>query len=108
MSKDRYNILTNREEFSLNRSVYKAMGYGDGDLERPVIGIANSWNTLIPGHFNLRDVAEYVKHGIYRAGGTAVEFGVIGCCDALGQGHEGMKYSLVTRELIAGAEDAAV
>ena len=100
MSKDRYNILTNREEFSLNRSVYKAMGYGDGDLERPVIGIANSWNTLIPGHFNLRDVAEYVKHGIYRAGGTAVEFGVIGCCDALGQGHEGMKYILPSREII--------
>ena len=99
----RYNILTNTEEFSLNRSVYKAMGYGDEDLRRPVIGIANSWNTLVPGHFNLKDVAEYVKHGIYRAGGTAVEFGVIGCCDALGQGHDGMKYILPSREIICNS-----
>ena len=99
--KDRYNILTNREEFSLNRSVYKAMGYNDDDLSRPVIGIANAWNTLVPGHFNLSQVADYVKRGIYRGGGTAVEFGVIGACDGLAQGHDGMHYILPTREIIA-------
>ncbi|MCO7121097.1 dihydroxy-acid dehydratase [Ihubacter massiliensis] len=100
---DRKNILNNREEFSLNRSVYKAMGYSDEDLQRPVIGIANAWSTLVPGHFNLRQVSDYVKQGIYRGGGTAVEFGTIGCCDALGQGHEGMHYILPSRELIAGS-----
>lgn len=100
---DRKNILNNREEFSLNRSVYKAMGYSDEDLERPVIGIANAWSTLVPGHFNLQQAADYVKRGIYRGGGTAVEFGTIGCCDALGQGHEGMHYILPSRELIANS-----
>ena len=100
---ERYNILTNREEFSLNRSVYKAMGYNDDDLSRPVIGIANSWNTLVPGHFNLRQVAEYVKQGIYRGGGTAVEFGTIAECDALAQGHDGMHYILPSREIIANS-----
>lgn len=101
--KDRYNILTNHEEFSLNRSVYKAMGYNDDDLERPVIGIANAWNTLVPGHFNLRQVAEAVKNGIYRGGCTAVEFGTIGECDALAQGHDGMHYILPSREIIANS-----
>ncbi len=79
------------------------MGYSDEDLQRPVIGIANAWSTLVPGHFNLRQVSDYVKQGIYRGGGTAVEFGTIGCCDALGQGHEGMHYILPSRELIAGS-----
>ena len=97
----RQNILLNKEEFSLSRSVYKAMGYGDDDLDRPVIGIANAWNTLVPGHFNLAQVAEHVKRGIYRGGGTAVEFGVIGACDGMAQGHEGMHYILPSRELIA-------
>ncbi len=99
--KERPRILNNREEFSLNRSVYKAMGYNDDDLERPVIGIANAWNTIVPGHFNLRQVAEYVKQGIYRGGGTAVEFGTIGGCDGLAQWHDGMHYILPMREVIA-------
>jgi len=103
MKDERYNIFTNHEEFSLNRSVYKALGYNDDDLERPIIGIANSWNTVVPGHNNLRQVAENVKNGIYRGGGTAVEFGVIAECDATAQGHDGMHYILPSREVIANS-----
>ena len=67
------------------RNVIKAMGYSDDDLttKRPAIGIANSWNTLIPGHFNFNQISEQVKKGIHRAGGTVFEFGVIGLCDAI-------------------------
>ena len=84
----------------MNRSIYKALGYSNDDLERPIIGVANSWNTLVPGHFNLQVVADYVKQGIYRGGGTAVEFGVIAACDGLAQGHVGMHYILPSREII--------
>lgn len=96
----RSSRILKRPEYSMNRSVYKAMGYSDDDLERPIIGIANSWNTLVPGHFNLRLVSEYVKRGIYRGGATAVEFGVIAACDGLAQGHDGMHYILPSREII--------
>ena len=89
------------EENSFNRILYKAMGFSDDDIHRPMIGIANSWNTLVPGHFNLRALAEQVKNGIYRAGGTPLEFGVIGACDGIAQGHKGMHYILPTREIIA-------
>lgn len=84
----------------MNRAVYKSMGYSDDDLARPIIGIANSWNTLVPGHFNLRQVGEYVKRGIYRGGATAVEFGLIAACDGTAQGHVGMHYILPSREII--------
>jgi len=82
------------------RNVMKAMGYSDDDLggERPLIAIANSWNTLIPGHFNLDLIAEYVKKGIHRAGGVAFEFGVIGICDALAK--LSPNYVLPSREII--------
>jgi dihydroxy-acid dehydratase len=77
------------------------MGYTDYDLDRPFIGIANSWNRIVPGHYNLNLVSDYVKQGIYQAGGTPVEFGVIAACDGIAQGHEGMHYILPTRDLIA-------
>jgi len=82
------------------RNVFKAMGYSDDDLatQRPVIGIANSWNTLIPGHFNLNQISEQVKKGIHRAGGTVCEFGVIGLCDALAKDY--FNYVLPSREVI--------
>ncbi len=85
------------------RNVIKAMGYTDDDLatERPVIGIANSWNTLIPGHFNFREISEQVKKGIHRAGGTAFEFGVIGVCDAIAK--ENFNYVLPSREVICNS-----
>ncbi len=89
---------------SFARSLFKSMGYSDDDLlDRPIIGIANSWNTLVPGHFNLNQISEFVKKGIYRGGGTAVEFGVIGACDGIANGHEGMKYILPSREIICNS-----
>ena len=85
------------------RSLYKSMGYSDYDLGRPLIGVANSWNTIVPGHYNLRQVAEYVRQGIFQAGGTPVEFGVIAGCDGIANGHEGMRYILPSRDLIASS-----
>lgn len=84
-----------------HRTLFKSMGYSDSDLSGYVIGIANSWSELVPGHFNLRQLSEHVRKGIYKAGGTAAEFGIIGSCDGIAQGHEGMKYILPSRELIA-------
>lgn len=88
-------------EWALARGLFKAMGYSDYDLARPLVGIANSWNRLVPGHYNLNLVSDYVKQGISQAGGTPVEFGVIGACDGIAQGHAGMHYILPTRDLIA-------
>jgi len=90
-----------RPEWSKIRALYKSMGYSDYDLDRPLIGVANSWNLLVPGHANLRQVSEYVKQGIRQAGGTPVEFGVIAACDGIANGHDGMHCILPTRELIA-------
>jgi dihydroxy-acid dehydratase len=90
-----------RPEYSMHRSLYKSMGYSDYDLERPLIGIANSWNRVVPGHYNLMQVSEYVKQGVFQAGGTPVEFGVIAPCDGIAQGHAGMHFILPSRDLIA-------
>jgi dihydroxy-acid dehydratase len=99
--KYRSNQVLARPEWSAQRALYKSMGYSDHDLERPLIGVANSWNRVVPGHYNLNLVSDYVKQGIYQAGGTPVEFGVIAACDGLAQGHQGMHYILPTRDLIA-------
>jgi len=88
-------------EKAAHRSLFKAMGYTDEEMARPLIGVANSANEIIPGHIHLDKVAEAVKAGIRMAGGTPMEFGVIGICDGIAMGHEGMKYSLGSRELIA-------
>jgi dihydroxy-acid dehydratase len=77
------------------------MGYSDYDLDRPLVGVANSWNRVVPGHYNLDLVSDYVKQGILQAGGTPVEFGVMAPCDGIAQGHEGMHYILPSRDLIA-------
>jgi len=92
-----------------HRSLLRALGIGRDDtgdadvrdIERPLIGIANSFNELVPGHMHLRAVAEQVKYGVYQAGGIPLEFDVIGVCDGLAMNHEGMNYSLVSRETIA-------
>jgi len=85
------------------RATYKSMGFTSDDLARPIIGIANSWSESVPGHFNLRQVSQRVRDGVYRAGGTPVEFGVIGGCDGMANGHTGMHYILPHRELIANS-----
>jgi dihydroxy-acid dehydratase len=84
-----------------HRSLFKAMGYTDEDLSKPMIGIANSVNEIVPGHIHLGDIARSVKEGVRIAGGTPVEFCTIGVCDGIAMGHQGMKYSLGSRELIA-------
>jgi dihydroxy-acid dehydratase len=84
-----------------HRALLKACGYTDAEIERPFIGVANAVNTVVPGHIHLDTIAQAVKAGIYMAGGTPVEFGTIGVCDGIAMNHEGMKYSLASRELIA-------
>ena len=84
-----------------HRSLFKAMGYTDNDLSKPIIGIANSANEIVPGHIHLDGIAEKVKEGVRVAGGTPIEFCTIGVCDGIAMGHQGMKYSLGSRELIA-------
>jgi len=84
-----------------HRSLFKAMGYTDKELRRPLIGIANSANEIIPGHIHLDKLVDAVKAGVYMAGGVPIEFGGIGVCDGIAMNHEGMKYSLASRELIA-------
>ncbi|MFB0507124.1 MAG: dihydroxy-acid dehydratase [Thermodesulfobacteriota bacterium] len=84
-----------------HRSLMKALGLTDNEIGHPIIGIANSANEVVPGHAGLNSVAEAVKAGIRRAGGTPMEFGTIGVCDGIAMGHIGMKYSLGSRELIA-------
>jgi dihydroxy-acid dehydratase len=91
-----------------HRSLFKALGLTDDELSRPLIGIANSWNELIPGHAHLRNIAEAVKAGVRMAGGVPLEFNTIGLCDGIIMGHEGMKYSLPSRELIADTIEVVV
>lgn len=88
-------------ERSPHRSLFKAMGYIDEEIKRPWIGVVNAWNEIIPGHINLNQITEAVKTGVRLAGGTPMEFPVIGVCDGIAMGHIGMKYSLASRELIA-------
>ena len=95
-------------EGNFNGSVFKSMGFTNESLVKPLIGIANAWSEAVPGHFNLRQLADYVKRGICAAGGTPVEFGVIGACDGTGQGNDGMRYMLPSRELIANDIEAMV
>lgn len=100
--------ILQRPDFSFNRAVYKSMGFSDKDLEKPIIGVANTWSELVPGSYNLRAVADSVKRGIYAAGGTPVEFGVIGACDGTAQGNEGMRFILPSRDLIANDVEVMV
>lgn len=97
----RSDLVTKGLERAPHRSLFKAMGYTDEELNRPIIGIANAANSLIPGHIDLDKICEAVVAGIRMAGGTPVSFGTIGVCDGIAMGHAGMRYSLASRELIA-------
>lgn len=83
------------------RALYKASGFSDDDFSRPVIGICDSFTDIVPGHKNLRELSQQVKYGVYRAGGTPVEFGCISVCDGVCTTHEGSLYSLPSREIVA-------
>ena len=89
-----------------NRALFYALGYTQEELERPLIGVVCSHNEIVPGHMNLDKISEAVKAGIRAAGGTPVEFPAIAVCDGIAMGHVGMKYSLVTRDLIADSTEA--
>lgn len=91
-----------------HRSLFKALGITDEELERPLIGVVNSYNELIPGHAHLNRIAEAVKAGIRMAGGTPFEFSTIGVCDGIAMGHVGMHYSLASRELITDSIEIMV
>ena len=91
-----------------NRSLLYALGYTDEELARPLIGVVSSYNEIVPGHMGLDKIAEAVKAGIRAAGGTPVMFPAIAVCDGIAMGHVGMKYSLVTRDLIADSTEAMV
>ena len=95
------DVIKKGVERAPHRSLFKAMGYTNAEIEQPIIGIANSVNSIIPGHIHLDKIADAVKAGIYMAGGTPVEFSTIGVCDGIAMNHTGMKYSLASRELIA-------
>ena len=96
-----YKSFLQGPETLSNQVLWKATGYSDDDMARPMIGIANSFSDMVAGHTNLRKIAEQVKYGIYRAGGTPAEFGTIACCDGLADAHEGGRYILPSRDTIA-------
>ncbi len=89
-----------------HRALLKAIGYTDNELKRPLIGVAQSANEVIPGHIHLDKICQAVKDGIRSAGGTPMEFSTIGICDGIAMGHTGMKYSLASRELIADSVES--
>ena len=89
-----------------HRSLFYASGLTPEELARPIIGIANSFNEIVPGHVHLRSVAEAVKAGVRSAGGTPLEFNTLAICDGIAMGHDGMRYSLPSRELIADSVES--
>ena len=89
-----------------HRSLFHANGFGAEELSRPLIGVCNSFNEIIPGHMHLKSITEAAKLGVAAAGGTPVEFPAIGVCDGIAMGHTGMKFSLASRELIADSIEA--
>jgi dihydroxy-acid dehydratase len=104
----RSDVMKKGLERAPHRSLFKALGLTDREIEQPMIGIANSANEIIPGHLHLHQISEAVKAGIRMAGGTPIEFFTIGVCDGIVMGHEGMKYSLSSRELIADSVESMV
>lgn len=100
--------VTDGFQKSPHRSLFKASGYTDEELRRPLIGIANSFNEIVPGHVELRTIAEAAKKGVLMAGGTPMEFPTIAVCDGISMNHVGMKYSLPSRELIADSIEIMV
>ena len=89
-----------------HRSLFNALGLTKEEMERPLVGIVSSYNEIVPGHMNLDKIVAAVKQGVAMAGGTPIVFPAIAVCDGIAMGHVGMKYSLVTRDLIADSTEA--
>ena len=102
----RSDNLTQGAARAPHRSLLNALGFVDEEMGRPIIGIANSFNEIVPGHKGLKELVQSVKDGIRNAGGVPIEFNTIGICDGLAMNHVGMKYSLVTRNIIADSIEA--
>ena len=88
-----------------HRSLFNALGMTEEEMKKPMVGIVSSYNEIVPGHMNLDKIVEAVKLGVAMAGGTPVVFPAIAVCDGIAMGHIGMKYSLVTRDLIADSTE---
>ncbi len=97
----RSDLAKKGPERAPHRSLMKASGFTDWEIERPWIGVVNSYNAIIPGHVHLKRITEAAKAGVYAAGGLPLEFPVIGVCDGIAMNHAGMRFSLPSRELIA-------
>ncbi|MEA5014384.1 MAG: dihydroxy-acid dehydratase [Candidatus Limiplasma sp.] len=97
----RSDAVKSGPERTPHRSLLKACGLTDSQMRKPFVGIVNSFNEIVPGHIHLQQIARAVKDGVLMAGGTPLEFNTIAVCDGIAMGHEGMRYSLCTRELIA-------
>jgi dihydroxy-acid dehydratase len=95
------DIMKKGVEKAPHRSLLKADGFTDTELDRPIIGVVNAYNEIVPGHINLDKIAEAVKRGVLLSGGTPLEFNTIAVCDGIAMNHTGMKYSLASREIIA-------
>ncbi|MDD5263280.1 MAG: dihydroxy-acid dehydratase, partial [Candidatus Bipolaricaulis sp.] len=104
----RSDAVTRGTERAPHRGLWYASGLTPDELARPLIAVANAFNEFAPGHVHLRAIAEAVKAGVRSAGGTPLEFNVIGICDGLAMGHVGMSYSLPSRELVADSVEAMV
>lgn len=104
----RSGLLTNGIERAAHRALLYSTGLEESDLHKPMIAVVNSFTEMVPGHFHLRQLAEYVKQGVYEAGGIPREFNTIAVCDGICQGHKGMKYSLMSREVIADSIECMI
>lgn len=103
-----FNPLLRGDAGALKRALYKSMGFTDGALRRPLIALVNSYTDATPGHFNLNALCGQVRQGVEAAGGTAMTFGTIAPCDGIAEGHEGMRYILPARDLIASSVECMV
>ncbi|MCJ7507080.1 dihydroxy-acid dehydratase [Candidatus Bathyarchaeota archaeon] len=102
------SLIKDGPERAPHRSLLRALGLSTRDITRPFIAIVNSWNEIIPGHIHLKRLAQAAKDGVRTAGGTPFEFNTIGICDGLAMGHQGMRYSLASREIIADSIEVMI
>ena len=102
----RSDTVTKGKQQAPHRSLMNALGMTKEEMERPLVGIVSSYNEIVPGHMNLDKIVNAVKQGVAMAGGTPIVFPAIAVCDGIAMGHIGMKYSLVTRDLIADSTEA--
>jgi len=101
-------LIKDGPERAPHRSLLRSLGLSTQDITRPFIAIVNSWNEIIPGHIHLKRLAQAAKDGVRTAGGTPFEFNTIGICDGLAMGHQGMKYSLASREIIVDSIEVMI